>query len=109
MFFLKETLSSYLFWHFIITTFSVPLSRSLLTTNPMANVSVEKIEKVKIGTYRIFERGVPIASFRGPSDTFASDAVVSGNTVETVSIQGYWTTPFTVVEPRLPFPHYELQ
>lgn len=37
-------------------------------------------------TYRILESWIPIASFRRSRHTFASDAVVSGNTVKAVSV-----------------------
>lgn len=62
-----------------------------------------------IDTYRIFESGIPVAPFWWSGCTLPPDAVVGGDTVETVRIQGYWATSFTVIEPRLPFPHYKLQ
>lgn len=60
-------------------------------------------------THRIFESRIPIAPFRRPRHSFASDAVVRGNTVKAVSVQRHWSTSFAVVKSRLPFPHNELQ
>lgn len=60
-------------------------------------------------THRIFESRIPIAPFRRPRHSFASNAVVRGNTVKAVSVQRHWSTSFAVVKSRLPFPHNELQ
>lgn len=60
-------------------------------------------------THRIFEGRVAITSLGGSYRTLAPYTVVRWNAVEAVSVQGYRSTPFSVVEPRLPFSHYELE
>lgn len=60
-------------------------------------------------TYWIFESRIAITSLRGSRRALAPYAIVRWNAVEAVSVQGYRSAPFSVVESRLPLSHYKLQ
>lgn len=60
-------------------------------------------------TYRIFEGRIAVASLGGSYGALAPYTVVRRNAVEAVSVQGYRSAAFSIVEPRLPLSHYELE
>jgi len=68
-----------------------------------------KTSTSKSWTYRIFESRIAVTSLGGSRRALAPHAIVRWNAVEAVSVQGYRSAPFSVVEPRLPLSHYKLQ